>query len=194
MKKLLFILMASLIISCGRVGVKSIEDRAIDQLKITMKESLNNPDDATLSGVRTMYKSDSLCIIDFTLKAKNSEGEMASQSMEYIYIDMEKMMIPEKGEMEGVYYLGWNASVMYGLELRDKEILKELKEQGFDPEFVLSNTVFTVRDKYNEELIKYANHSPSHPKIGDKLIFSAAWLKVMIYGRKVNNNTKDIEL
>ena len=195
MKKVLYLLVTVLLLSCDQVGQKSIEDRATDQLKKTMKEALNNPDDATLSGVRTEYQSDSLCIIDFTLKAKNGEGKMISQSMEYIYIDMEKMTLPEEGQLEGFYYIGLPGSVMYGLELlRDKESLKEFQEQGFDPEFVLSNTVFTVRDKYSEELIKFANHSPSHPKINDKLIFSASWLKVMMNGRQVNNESKDIKL
>jgi len=195
MKKVLYLLVTVLLLSCGQVGQKSIEDRATEQLKKTMKEALNNPDDATLSGVRTEYQSDSLCIIDFTLKAKNGEGKMISQSVEYIYIDMEKMTLPEKGQLEGFYYIGLPGSVMYGLELlRDKESLKEFQEQGFDPEFVLSNTVFNVRDKYSEELIKFANHNPSNPKINDKLIFSASWLKVMMNGRQVNNESKDIKL
>lgn len=195
MKKVLYLLVTVLLLSCGQVGQKSIEDRATEQLKKTMKEALNNPDDATLSGVRTVYQSDSLCIIDFTLKAKNGEGKMISQSVEYIYIDMEKMTLPEKGQLEGFYYTGLPGSVMYGLELlRDKESLKEFQEQGFDPEFVLSNTVFNVRDKYSEELIKFANHNPSNPKIADKLTFSAAWLKVMMNGRDVHAESKDIKL
>ena len=88
MKRVLFLFAAFLLVACGQVGQKSIEDRATDQLKKTMKEALSNPDDATLSGVRTVYQSDSLCIIDFTLKAKNNEGKMTTQSVEYIYIDL----------------------------------------------------------------------------------------------------------
>ena len=174
----------------------SLEDKATDQLKKTMKEVLNNPDDATLSGVRTEYQSDSLCVIEFTLKAKNGEGKMISQSMEYLYIDMDRMKDDNlKGQLEGFYYIGLPGSVMYGLELlREEDALKEYKEQGFDPEYVLSNTVFNVRDKYSQELIKFANHSPSHPKISDKLIFSVSWLKVMMNGREVNKESKEIKL
>lgn len=195
MKKILFALIAVLLASCSQMS-GSLEDKATDQLKKTMKEVLNNPDDATLSGVRTEYQSDSLCVIEFTLKAKNGEGKMISQSMEYLYIDMDRMKDDNlKGQLEGFYYIGLPGSVMYGLELlREKDALKEYKEQGFDPEYVLSNTVFNVRDKYSQELIKFANHSPSHPKISDKLIFSASWLKVMMNGREVNKESKEIKL
>ena len=196
MKKVLFIFSAFLLVACGQIIEKSIEDRAIDQLKKTMKESLNNPDDATLSGVRTVYQSDSLCIIDFTLKAKNNEGSMITQSVEYIYIDLEKMSAEGlSGQLEGYYYVGLPMSMMYDLEfLNDEENLKVWKDEGFDPKYVLSNTVFSVRDKYRNELMKHANHSPSHPKIGDKLTFSAAWLKVMMNGREVHVDSKDIKL
>lgn len=195
MRKILFALFTVLLASCSQITEKSIEDKATDQLKKTMKEVLNNPDDATLTGVRTEYQSDSLCVIEFTLKAKNGEGKMISQSMEYLFIDLEKMSIPEHGQLEGFYYIGLPGSVMYGLELlREEDSLKEFKEQGFDPEYVLSNTVFNVRDKYSDELIKYANHSPSHPRINDKLIFSASWLKVMMNGRQVNKDSKEIKL
>ncbi len=195
MKKILFALIAVLLASCSQMS-GSLEDKATDQLKKTMKEVLNNPDDATLSGVRTEYQSDSLCVIEFTLKAKNGEGKMISQSMEYLYIDMDRMKDDNlKGQLEGFYYIGLPGSVMYGLELlREEDALKEYKEQGFDPEYVLSNTVFNVRDKYSQELIKFANHSPSHPKISDKLIFSASWLKVMMNGREVNKESKEIKL
>ena len=195
MKKILFALIAVLLVSCSQMS-DSLEDKATDQLKKTMKEVLNNPDDATLSGVRTEYQSDSLCVIEFTLKAKNGEGKMISQSMEYLYIDMDRMKDDNlKGQLEGFYYIGLPGSVMYGLELlREEDALKEYKEQGFDPEYVLSNTVFNVRDKYSQELIKFANHSPSHPKISDKLIFSASWLKVMMNGREVNKESKEIKL
>ena len=195
MKKILFALIAVLLASCSQMS-GSLEDKATDQLKKTMKEVLNNPDDATLSGVRTEYQSDSLCVIEFTLKAKNGEGKMISQDMEYLYIDLDKMHNEHyKGQLEGFYYTGLPGSVMYGLDLlREENALKEYREHGFDPEYVLSNTVFSVRDKYSQELIKLAKHSPSHPNIGDKLIFSASWLKVMMNGREVNNKSKDIKL
>lgn len=197
MKKILFVFITVLLASCSQITEKSIEDRAIDQLKKTMKEILYNPDDATLKGVRTEYKSDSLCLIGFVAKAKNGEGEMISQEMEYIYIDTDKMNLPEQvqGQLEGFYYIGLPGSATYGLELlRDENSLKEFKDEGFDPEFVLSHTVFKVKDKYSEKLIKFANHNPSDPKINDKLIFSAAWLKVMMNGRQVIKESKDIKL
>lgn len=196
MKKVLLLFTLLLLVACGQAGQKSIEDRATDQLKKTMKEALNNPDDATLSGVRTVYQSDSLCVIDFTLKAKNNEGKMITQSVEYIYIDLDKMSDEGmSGQLEGYYYVGLPMSVMYDIHLlKEEENLKEWKDEGFDPKYVLENTVFSVRDKYSNELIKYANHSSSHPKIADKLTFSAAWLKVMMNGREVHSESKDIKL
>ena len=196
MKKILYAIIIFMLVACDQIGQQSIENRATKQLKKTMKETLNNPDDATLSGVRTVYQSDSLCIIDFTLKAKNNEGNIITQSVEYIYIDLDKMSDERmNGQLEGLYYIGLPLSVIYDLELlKEENDLKEWKNEGFDPKYVLSNTAFSVRDKYNDKLIKYANHSPSHPKISDKLTFSAAWLKVMMNGRDVHSESKDIKL
>lgn len=198
MKKLLSVLlMVFSLVSCNQLVPESIEDRAMEQMKKTTREALTYPDDATLSGVRTEYLSDSLCIIEYTIKGKTGNGQMISQAAEYIYIDTDKMSFDENqtGQLEGFYYIGLPGSVLYTITPQEEnENMKEWREKGFDSYFVLSNSVFAVRDKYKKELIKFANHSPSHPKINDKLIFSAAWLKVMMAGRKVNNESKDIKL
>ena len=196
MKHYLLISLALLLTSCNSMMEKSIEERATEQLQITMKEALTNPDDATLSGVRTEYQSDSLCIIEFKMKAKNGLGMMLNQNMEYIYIDLDKMSDKElKGQLEGFYYIGDLGNLMYYDELKSrKEELKEFIDEGFKPEDILTSTVFKVSETYHNELIKFANHSPSHSKIKDKLIFSAAWLKIAILGREVNNDSKEIKL
>ena len=196
MKYTLVFFFAFLLSACTSLKEKSIEERALEQLKKTMKESLTNPDEATLSGVRTEYQSDSLCVIEFTIKAKNGLGMMMNQDVEYLYIDMDKMSDPElKGQLEGYYMIGFLGGLTYKLEILGKEKeYKEFVDDGFDPEDVLNSTVFSVSEKYHDELIKYANHSPSHPKLKDKLIFSAAWLKIAINGREVNHDTKEIKL
>ena len=157
---------------------------------------LTNPDDATLSGVRTVYQTDSLCVIDFTIKAKNGLGMMINQDIEYLYIDKEKMSNPElNGQLEGYYMIGFLGDITYKLEILKKEKeYKKFVDAGFNPEDVLESNVFSVSEKYHDELLNYSNLSPYHPQLKDELIFSAAWLKIEINGREVNNDTKEIKL
>ena len=193
MKYTFIFIFAFLLSACTE---KSIEDRALEQLKSTMKEMLTNPDDATLSGVRTVYQTDSLCVIDFTIKAKNGLGMMINQDIEYLYIDKEKMSNPElNGQLEGYYMIGFLGDITYKLEILKKEKeYKKFVDAGFNPEDVLESNVFSVSEKYHDELLNYSNLSPYHPQLKDELIFSAAWLKIEINGREVNNDTKEIKL
>lgn len=58
---LLFMALAiALLSSCG---TKDIEQEANEQLVLTMKEAVRDPDGGTLVNVHTTYKSDSLCIL-----------------------------------------------------------------------------------------------------------------------------------
>ena len=136
MKYYLFICLAFFLSACSSIAEKSIEERALEQLKVTMKEALTNPDDATLSGVRTEYQSDSLCIIEFNVKAKNGLGMMVNSKMEYIFIDMDKMNDKAmKGQLEGYYCIDELGKLMYYKDLNDrKKELKEYVDYGFDLE------------------------------------------------------------
>lgn len=196
MRKILFLLLTTLFVACSQNTEKSLEEKATEQMKVTLKEVLNNPDGATLTGVRTVYQKDSIIIIDFTLKTQDNEGKTVSQSMEYIYVDMDKMKDDQlRGQLEGIYYIGMPGSIIYEVEyIGMKEQHKDFIDAGFDPTFVSSNTAFTVSDRYRDELIEFAHHSPTHPNIREKLIFSAAWLKIMISGREVVSETKEIKL
>lgn len=196
MKQIIFLLFASLLFACSQNKEKSLEDKATEQMKVTLKEVLNNPDGATLTGVRTVYQKDSIIIIDFTLKAQDNEGKVVSQGMEYIYVDMDEMNDDRiSGQLEGLYYIGMPGSMIYEVEyIGMKEQHKDFIDAGFDPTFVSSNTALTVLDRYKDELIEYCHHSPTHPNINEKLIFSAAWLKLMISGREVVSETKEIKL
>ncbi len=78
------VLTIALLSSCG---TKDIEQEANEQLVLTMKEAVRDPDGGTLVNVHTTYKSDSLCILHFTLKAKNALGMDMSAPIEYIYVD-----------------------------------------------------------------------------------------------------------
>ena len=68
---ILLTLVIGLLASCS---TKDIEQEANEQLVLTMKEAVRDPDGGTLVNVHTTYKSDSLCILHFTLKAKNALG------------------------------------------------------------------------------------------------------------------------
>lgn len=83
MKKLLFLALAFVCMSCSN----NIEDDAMEHLKIMMKEMVFQSDKAELVNTQTIYKSDSLCIISFTLKAPNRNGVICATPMEYLYID-----------------------------------------------------------------------------------------------------------
>ncbi len=188
MKKFFLIALILMCISCSN----SIEDEAMEHLKILMKEMVNRPDEAELVNTHTVYKSDSLCIIGFTLKAPDDNGTMGSTPMEYFYIDV---------NINGNRICGESVTYddmldfIYEPTDEEKELEKQLAEQGFDMKYVINNSVAKVKNKYRNELIKYANHNPNHPNIEDKLTFSAAWLKMMIKGREVSNNRgKDIKL
>lgn len=188
MKKILLFVLILMCISCS----KNIEDKAMDHLKVMMKELVFQSDKAELVNTQIVYKSDSLCVIDFTLKAPNGKGIMCATPMEYIYIDT---------SIEGQHFCGESITYEDRLDfLREetddeKELEKQLAELGFDMKYIVNNSVANVKNKYRNELIKWANHNSNHPNIEDKLFFSAAWLKLMTRGREVKEDIgKDIKL
>ena len=147
----------ALLSSCG---TKDIEQEANEQLVLTMKEAVRDPDGGTLVNVHTTYKSDSLCILHFTLKAKNALG-------------------------------------MDGLTMKDREeeIAKSLAEEGYDYAFLMQNTVEKIKKKYRDKLLKDAPYTDKDPNLEDRLMFSAAWLRLSADSRDVTNfKGKDIKL
>lgn len=175
-------------ISCS----KNIEDDAMNRLKSTMKEMVIRSDEAELVNTHIVYSSDSLCIIDFTLKAPNGIGVMMAEPMEYLYIDVNIKGKRIRGE-----------SITYDEKLdafrekteEEKDLEKQFADEGFDMNYIVNNSVANIKAKYRNELIKWANHDPKHPYIEDKLMFSAAWVKIMAKGREVTDDKgKDIKL
>lgn len=188
MKKIFAFALILMCISCS----KNIEDEALEHLKIMMKEMVFQSDKAELINTHTVYQSDSLCIIGFTLKAPDGRGIVSSTPMEYIYIDVKINGQRLRGES-----ITYEEEFAFEPEQTDeeKELEKELAEEGFDMRYIVNNSVAKVKNKYRNELIKFANHNPNDPKIEDKLTFSAAWLKLTTRGRIVNENKgKDIKL
>jgi hypothetical protein len=188
MKRYLFVALILMCISCS----KNIEDDAMNRLKSTMKEMVIRSDEAELVNTHIVYSSDSLCIIDFTLKAPNGMGVMMAEPMEYLYIDANIKGKRIRGE-----------SITYDDKLdafhekteEEKELEKQFADEGFDMNYIVNNSVANIKAKYRNELIKWANHDPKHPYIEDKLMFSAAWAKLMAKGREVTDDKgKDIML
>ena len=188
MKRYLFVALILMCMSCS----KNIEDDAMNHLKSTMKEMVIRSDEAELVNTHIVYSSDSLCVIAFTLKAPNGMGVMMAEPMEYLYIDVNMKGKRIRGE-----------SITYDDKLdpfrektdEEKELEKQLADDGFDMNYIVNNSVANVKDKYRKGLIKWANHDPKHPYIEDKLMFSAAWLKLRAKGREVTDDKgKDIKL
>lgn len=188
MKKIFVFALFLVFASCSN----GIEDEAVKHLKIMMKEIVFQSDKAELVNTHTVYKSDSLCVIGFTLKAPNGEGVVISTPMEYLYIDV--IMDGHRVRGESITYEDDFAFFREQTD-EEKELGKQLAENGFNMEYIVSNSVGKVKNKYRDELIKYANHNPNSPNIEDKLTFSAAWLKLITRGRQVSEQKgKDIKL
>ena len=186
---ILFTLVIGLLASCS---TKDIEQEANEQLKLTMREMLKRPDDATLVNVRTTYKSDSLCILHFTLKSKNALGMDMSSPIEYIYVDID--IDGQRKRVETYTDLDPLFPVDLGMKEEEQEIAKSLAEKGYDYAFLMQNTVEKIKEKYRDKLLKDAPYTDKDPNLEDRLMFSAAWLRFKASSREVTDNGKDIKL
>lgn len=186
---ILFTLVIGLLASCS---TKDIEQEANEQLKLTMREMLKRPDDATLVNVRTTYKSDSLCILHFTLKSKNALGMDMSSPIEYIYVDIN--IDGQRKRIETYTDLDPLFPVDLGMKEEEQEIAKSLAEKGYDYAFLMQNTVEKIKEKYRDKLLKDAPYTDKDPNLEDRLMFSAAWLRFKASSREVTDNGKDIKL
>ena len=186
---ILLTLVIGLLASCS---TKDIEQEANEQLKLTMREMLKRPDDATLVNVRTTYKSDSLCILHFTLKSKNALGMDMSSPIEYIYVDCD--IDGQRKRIETYTDLDPLFPVDLGMKEEEEEIAKSLAEKGYDYAFLMQNTVEKIKEKYRDKLLKDAPYTDKDPNLEDRLMFSAAWLRFKASSREVTDNGKDIKL
>lgn len=186
---ILFTLVIGLLASCS---AKDIEQEANEQLKLTMREMLKRPDDATLVNVRTTYKSDSLCILQFTLKSKNALGMDMSSPMEYIFaycdVNGQRKRIETYTDLDPLF------PVDLGMKEEEQEIAKSLAVEGYEYAFLKQNTVEKIKVKYRDKLLKDAPYTDKDPNLEDRLMFSAAWLRFNASSREVTNNGKDIKL
>ena len=192
MKKILIFtaMVMALLSSCT---TRDIEQEANEQLKVTMREMVKRPDDATLVNVRTVYKCDSLCVLQFTLKGKSALGVDVSLPMEYIYMDFimdgERMRCETYSNLKPLLPIDWEMGE------DEKETAKELAEEGYDFEYIVQHKVKEIKEKYRKKLLEDAPYTEKDPNLEDRLTFSAAWLRMMANGREIQETKgKDVKL
>ena len=77
----------------------------------------------------------------------------------------------------------------------EREIAKELAEDGYDYEYLMQHEVADIKDKYREKLLKDAPYTEKDPNLEDRLMYSAAWLRLDANSREVpKEKGKDIKL
>lgn len=190
--KQVILFMALAIALLSSCGTKDIEQEANEQLVLTMKEAVRDPDGGTLVNVHTTYKSDSLCILYFTLKSKNALGMDMSSPIEYIYVDCD--IDGQRKRIETYTDLDPLFPVDLGMKEEEEEIAKSLAEKGYDYAFLMQNTVEKIKEKYRDKLLKDAPYTDKDPNLENRLMFSAAWLRFKASSREVTDNGKDIKL
>lgn len=84
MKKLLFVLsLVCFLSACDKTA--KIEKAAQDQCNKFFMEIAKDPESVKLSDFRTVYATDSMCILHLVFTAKNGLGVESSDDVEYIY-------------------------------------------------------------------------------------------------------------
>ncbi len=84
MKKILFLVSAVVLLSACSSDAK-VEKAAKEQCNKLFVEIAKDPSSVKLSDFRTVYKTDSLCILHLVFTAKNGLGVENSDDMEYLY-------------------------------------------------------------------------------------------------------------
>lgn len=192
MRKVL-ILIAVVMAVLSSCGTGDIEQEATEQLKATMREIVYRPDDATLINVHTTYKTDSLCILEFTLNAKNGYDIELPIPMEYVFA---KCMI----NGEKVTYDTWTQfkpvlSSDFEMDDEEKEVAKALAKEGLDYSFLSHNKVADIKEKYREQLIKLMPDVEKDPNVEGRLMYAAALLRFTAGCNKIpETKGKDIKL
>ena len=83
MKKIFFLIIACIMISCE--SVTKIEKEAKESCSKMLMELAKDPTSVQLTNFRTVYQTDSVCILHLVFSAQNNLGVMVSDEMEYIY-------------------------------------------------------------------------------------------------------------
>lgn len=184
------VLVMALLSSCT---TRDIEQEANEQLITTMREIANRPDDATLVNVHTVYKSDSLCIIQFKFNGKNALGMELSIPMEYIYMDCS--INDKSSTYETTTQLKPILPIEYTMEDEEREVSKKLAKDGYDYEYMVQHSVKDIKEKYRDRLMSDGPYTEKDPDLEDRLMYSAALLRFHANCREVpKTKGKDVIL
>ena len=75
------------------------------------------------------------------------------------------------------------------------ETAKELAEDGYDYEYLMQHTVESIKEKYREQLLKDALYTDKDPNFEDRLMYSAACLRLDAGSREIpKGKVKDVKL
>lgn len=85
MKKILQIMTAFAVAMC-MVSCDSFENKAKKQMYKTMRELAKDEESLKISNVKTCISNDSLCVIHFIAKGRNSFGGYSANRYEYVYV------------------------------------------------------------------------------------------------------------
>ena len=177
MKKFTFIfLLACLVAACNTTP--KIEKAAQDQCSKLFTELAKDPESVKLTDFRTVYKTDSICILHLVFTAKNGLGMETSDNMEYIYYIGEDGNIYEsyvdlsqndsiylnETELNNIKKLTFYSDLNYEDAMKHR-IISQLNEEGRNvntPDAVVNlkplvNTGKWTLKYYKDEFGEYSN-------------------------------------
>lgn len=177
MKKFTFIfLLACLVAACNTTP--KIEKAAQEQCSKLFTELAKDPESVKLTDFRTVYKTDSICILHLVFTAKNGLGMETSDNMEYIYYTGEDGNIYEsyvdlsqndsiylnETELNNVKKLTFYSDLNYEDAMKHR-IISQLNEEGRNvntPDAVVNlkplvNTGKWTLKYYKDEFGEYSN-------------------------------------
>ena len=118
MKKWMWIyfLLLPLFYSCNSSG--NVESMAKKQVTQTMKELAKNPESISIQNMKTVFLTDSICVVHFVFRGQNGFGGYSRENIEYMYC------IQSSGDIyEALINLDENKSKLYEIEKSGSEIV-----------------------------------------------------------------------
>ena len=115
----------TIICSCS----SSLEDRTKDEALPFMKKIAKDPESVQLSEMEVIYSCDTLCVVEFVMKAKNGFGGYTSSRMQYgriVYPRAPKVENREKGFYINIEEEGG------GIKTKARELSQKYSAQGYD--------------------------------------------------------------
>lgn len=171
MKKILMF-MAIMIAVVSLSSCNSLEDKAENQLRVTMEEFAKNPETYKITNEKVIFSNDSMCTISFIGKGQNGFGGYSSSEKEYTLIKCKD----NKGKI--IYYE--SLLDMENQNERENSIKETIKD--IDNGFYYDLQKDSLLKKTYDGLIK---KGMSKKDAKDKCLLVQAMFNSHIYGRIV---------